>query len=304
MVEPSPGARVRLRVAVGMLASVALLCAGALAPGVAAARAASPSSPPAATSLLVPDAFRLHATNGYTLYVVGEPSPGGGPGAVRLIVYAKGREVTYQAPATVTETSISANLGALGEISVVFQRSGQAASAPCGKRSIRFDSGSWVGTIVFHGENDYASAEAASAPGNIDWFRSVSCGLSFSSGSSGPRKGAELFVRNPGLGPQLSVHKRRPGGAALITARLSEYSDEISIERVTSAVIPGRDFAYDRRLRTATVTPPAPFSGAARFDLGRKAGRRWSGDLTVEMPGRADVPLTGPLLRATLSPSE
>jgi hypothetical protein len=85
---------------------------------------------------------------------------------------------------------------------------------------------------------------------------------------------------------------------------LSEYSDGISIERLTSAWMPGSDFAYDRRLRSAKVTPPARFSGAARFDLANKAGWRWSGDLTVEMPGRADVPLTGPLLRASLSPSE
>jgi hypothetical protein len=48
----------------------------------------------------------------------------------------------------------------------------------------------------------------------------------------------------------------------------------------------------------------APFAGSARFDLEAKAGRRWSGDLTVDMPGRADVSLTGPPLRASLSPSE
>lgn len=68
--------------------------------------------------------------------------------------------------------------------------------------------------------------------------------------------------------------------------------------------MPGGDFTYDRRLRTATVHPPAPFAGSARFDLGKKAGQRWGGDLTVDLPGRAGVPLTGPALRATLVPSE
>ena len=66
--------------------------------------------------------------------------------------------------------------------------------------------------------------------------------------------------------------------------------------------MPGADFTYDRHLRTATVSPPAPFAGSAHFDLGKKAGRRWSGDLTVDLPGRTATPLTGPTLRATLSP--
>jgi hypothetical protein len=67
-------------------------------------------------------------------------------------------------------------------------------------------------------------------------------------------------------------------------------------------VMPGRDFSYDSRLRLALVTPPGPFSGTARFDGAAKGGQRWSGDLSVDMPGRSDVPLTGPLLRASLSP--
>ena len=37
--------------------------------------------------------------------------------------------------------------------------------------------------------------------------------------------------------------------------------------------MPGSDFTYDqRRFRTATVTPPGPFTGTAHLDLGLKAG--------------------------------
>lgn len=268
-----------------------------------AARAATSTGPAPRAQLPVPYGFRLQATNGYTLYAAAEPPRRGAQGSLLLIVAARGRQVTYKAPATITETSIDANLGEVGEISVDFQRSDRPASVPCGKRKVSFDSGSWEGTIEFRGEEGFATAEATSAPGNIEYFLGGFCG-GFTSGSSGPLKGAELWVRNPGLGPRLSVYKHRPGAAALITARLSEYNGGIAIERATSAWMPGRDFSYDRRLRTAEVTPPAPFAGSARFDLDQKAGRRWSGDLTVDMPGRADVPLTGPLLRAYLAPSE
>ncbi len=303
VVEPGHRGGAWGRTSVPPIVLLALLCVAAATAPSAAARAPAQAGR-AGAPLPVPDAFQLNATNGYTLDVVAEPPREGTSGLLRLIVSAKGRQVTYLAPATLTETSMRANLGELGEISVDFQRSGKATSVPCGKRELHFDSGSWVGTIAFHGENGYTSAEAASTPGNVDWLLGEFCGPGFGSSSSGPRKGAELFVRNPALGPELSVYKHRPGAAALITARLSEYSDGISIDRVTSIRMPGRDFVYDPRLRTATVTPPAPFSGTARFDLAEKAGRRWSGDLTVEMPGRPDVPLTGPSLRALLSPSE
>jgi hypothetical protein len=282
---------------------LALVSVAAVAVPPATTQASPPSGPAPVAPLPIPRDFRVQATNGYTLEMVGEPPRKGTSGSLLLIASAEGRQVTYKAPATVTETSIQADLGALGEISVNFQRSDRATSAPCDKTKVRFDSGSWVGTITFHGEDGYTSAEATSAPGDVDWSLGGFCGPGFNSGSSGPRRGAELFVRNPGLGPQLTVYSHRPGAAALIYVHVSEYIDGISIERMTSAWIPGRDFAYDQRLRTATVAPPAPFSGAARFDLARTAGRRWSGDLTVEMPGRADVPLTGASLRATLSPS-
>jgi hypothetical protein len=273
----------------------------------------APSAPVPREPLHIPTAFELPAGDGYTLDAVATVPIVGSEGSLRLTLSAKGREVTYVAPATVTETSIQANLGALGEIAVEFQRTNKAVSVSCQQQKVRFDSGSWVGTIQFHGEEGYAAVEATSAPTNPKRLVGESCGSLFGSGSSGPWRGAELFIRNPGLGPQLSVYEHRPGAAALIVARLREYipgtssgyNTGIEIERSVATWMPGSDFTYDHhRLRTATVTPPAPFAGTADLDLGLKAGKRWSGDLTVDMPGRADVPLTGRPLRAYLYPSE
>lgn len=262
---------------------------------------ASQSQPRATPPLPVPGAFRLQGTNGYTLYVLAAPPRAGRTGRVLIFASAKGRGASYTAPATVSETSIQASLGALGEISVTFQSSGEAASARCGDQTIRFDSGRYEGRIDFRGEEGYTSVEANSAPGI---FTAI-CGAGVvESGPSEKALGAELYVRNPGLGPGLSVRKSRPGAAARITAWTSEYGDGISIERFASLRMPAADFTFDRRLRTATVKPPTPFTGTARFDLGKKAGRRWSGDLTVDLPGSSATPLTGPSLRATLVPSE
>jgi hypothetical protein len=256
--------------------------------------------------LPIPPGFQLQAGNGYTL-IVSSFGLARRAESLLLTVGKKGQEVSYEAPATITETSIQADLGALGQISVEFQRSGKSTSVRCDEEqeAIGFDSGSWVGTIDFHGEEGFTDVEATSAPGYVD--RAILgpfCGGVVSGGTSERAKGAALYVRNPGLGPTLSVYKHRPGAAALIVARLSEWDEGIRIDRARGEWMPGDDFSYATDLSAATVTPPGPFTGSARFDLGAKAGRRWSGDLTVDMPGRADVPLTGPLLRAELDPSE
>jgi hypothetical protein len=283
---------------------LALVCAVALV--AAPARASSLPQPRVAPKgpLPIPGAFRLSASSGYTLYVSSVPPRAGRSGFLIIFAFAtKGRGVRYVAPATVTETSMQSDLGELGEISVSFNRTNRATSIPCGGEAIHFDSGRYEGKIDFHGEEGYTNVEATAAPGGIDFFLSTLCGESFIEGSSDEgARGAELYVRNPGLGPELSVSKRRPGAAALITASMREYKDGISIERFMGLWMPGEAFKYDRRLRTATVRPPAPFFGSARFDLGKKAGRRWSGDLTVDLPGKSGVPLTGPTLRAALSP--
>jgi hypothetical protein len=254
--------------------------------------------------LLVPNVLRLSGSNGYTIYVLASPPRAGRSGRVLIVASSKGKGATYSAPATVTETSIQADLGELGEISVTFQRTNEAVPARCGTRTIRFDSGGYEGTIDFRGEEGYTSVYATAVPGDADLQAAVLCSRLVAGGESGRyHGGAALVVRNPALGPRLSVRKSRPSGAAEITASTSEFTNGILIERFESLRIPTADFTYDRRLRTATVRPPAPFSGSAHFDLGKKAGQRWSGDLSVDLPGKSGVPLVGPTLRATLVPS-
>lgn len=287
-----------------LIALLALSCAVALAAGSAKAAPPVKFRAPGDQPLPVPGAFRMPASNGYTLYVVAFPGRTDRSGGVMIFAYKKGNSVTYRAPATITETSIQADLKELGEISVTFRRSNRAASVPCGEEEIRFDSGKYEGTVDFHGEEGYTTVEATTVPGNVEFWLAGLCGEPFLEGSSGGRRrGAALNVRNPALGPEMSVSKRRPGAAAQIAAWVSEYKDGISIRRFTSLQMPGDGFTFDRRLRTAVVRPPAPFAGSARFDLSKKAGQRWSGDLVVDLAGRPDVPLTSPLLRASLSPA-
>jgi hypothetical protein len=277
-----------------LLAALAvILCVPALA------QSASAAKPPA--PLFVPNAFRLPASNGYSLYVIAAPARAGRSGSLLIYATAKGKGVRYSVPAAVTETSMQADLGAMGRISVTFHPTNQADTITCDKRVIPFDSGQWEGEISFQGEQGYTSVEATAVPGNLDYIRTELCEVFWSGGpANGPQPGAELFLRNPGLGARLTVSKRRPGAAAQIFASMSEYIDGILIFRYASLRMPGTSFTFDRHLRTATVRPPAPFTGSARYDRNKKAGQRWSGDLTVDLPGRSGVALTGQMLRAYL----
>jgi len=63
---------------------------------------------------------------------------------------------------------------------------------------------------------------------------------------------------------------------------------------------PSRAFEYDPKVKAATVSPPAPFSGTAHFVRGAKPTNRWTGDLTVDLPGRSGAKLTESQTRAKL----
>jgi hypothetical protein len=53
-------------------------------------------------------------------------------------------------------------------------------------------------------------------------------------------------------------------------------------------------------LSAAEVSPSAPFSGSAKFEMTSPGHGEWSGDLAVELPGYGLVPLTGPKIAAGL----
>jgi hypothetical protein len=253
-------------------------------------------------SPFTPYGFELQGSNGYTIFVFGIPAFRGRGATVEISVQRGRAHVTYLAPATVTETSIQANLGELGEISASFHPNGQTKTfhLQCSKQSFSFESGSYEGKIDFHGEEGYTEIETTSAPSAISLF-SI-CFTVSRSGGGRTWPGAELYLRTPGLGPAFGVVKHRPSATAHFYVSVAEYRSGISIKRFTTLRMPAGSFLYSHGLRKAMVHPPAPFSGSASYDRHRRANRRWQGDLAVDLPGKSDVPLTGRQFRAYLLP--
>jgi hypothetical protein len=296
-----------MRVLVAWLSAAAFVGLGV------AAASARPPTPPVPTlkaearpsrQLPAPGGFKLQSSNGYSIVVFGAPARRGRPAAVLIFVGGKRGSASYFAPARVTRTSIEAGLGDLGHIAVSFQPSGKSRTerSQCGGRSVSFDSGDYAGTIDFHGEEGYTDVEATRARGDLKFLLDAICPAPGTSGIGPGLPGAELRVRPIGSqsGPSLSLIENDPRAPVRLEASIEERRGEISIERSTAMTAPRTAFDYDSPLRTATVRPPAPFSGEATFRRTAKTRNRWTGNLTVDLPGRSGVFLTGKGLRANL----
>lgn len=227
-------------------------------------------------------------------------SAGGGNGASTI----------YTAPAkAVGPEAVEAALGELGRIAVRFRPSGRrvvsTAGEACGRpvRVVR-RLGVFVGTISFEGEGGYTTVAATSARGSVGTPLPPGCrtpgstsgaAVASSSVSIGSAEGgAVLRAVDPGTG---SKFRAAPGSGGVIFRALVEErnADGVTVVRRAQAGAPASAFHFNRSLTRATVTPPAPFSGTARFAA--RAGVRWSGSLRVTFPGLS-VPLTGAGFRA------
>lgn len=255
--------------------------------------------------------FALSGTNGYRIIVVAQANEvTGGPGRVVVLAMHKSRErlAYYLTKATVTRTGLQADLGALGRINLVFVNSGgeRTVRGLCGGRT-EIERASYWGTFEFHGEQGFTDVSASRiAYDPLGYFRLAFCSNDVDVDAAGPEDpgpGALLraFVR-PTQRSLLSLEavKNHPDGRVLVQAALRERRPRIAIIRAVGMFFDAPSLEYDRGLRTATLDPPAPFSGSASFLREDERPGRWAGNLRVDLPGRANVSLTRPDLRPKL----
>jgi hypothetical protein len=257
--------------------------------------------------------FGLRASNGYALGALAfhEEDEGVAPdeedeeGLLLFLVNPKRHAmVTYGTPAMVSGTAIEADLGELGRISVTRVPTGRTKKVRIchrgPKREVAVER--YEGTIEFHGEEGFTDVSATSAP--LD-------STPFCPGSSGgegrhPDKslpGARLVVeKEHGHRYQLGFDaiKERPGARTKVSVGVEERRGQIGILRTISVWADADALRFSRDLHTATVRPPAPFTGHGSFDDDAGGAGRWTGNLTVDLPGHSDIPVTGPGFTASL----
>ena len=210
---------------IGVLAAVAVVL------GVpTAVRGDDGESPPQVTG------FRLQATNGYELDAFAEVPSEGTEGMIGIFL-AHGRRsvVTYAAPATITATSIDADLGSLGRISVTRTPTGQiktvrAGCKPGSRKQIETEN--YEGTIEFHGEEGFAEVSATSAPLVVSFacLRVVEGGRPPGKVLSGARLHAQKYVGRQ-YRFEFDAVQDRPGARTAVGAEVEEHRDGIEIHR-------------------------------------------------------------------------
>lgn len=252
------------------------------------------------------DAFLLKGTNGYRLAVLGFFEPGYGESSKVLVLAGrKGQGAVYQFPGVATETQLKADLGPLGEIDVAFRPSGKigVTHPSCDpKYRLTYEKGTYVGTIEFRGEEGYTRVSTKRAR---FWFPLADFGCpgsvtgeAFGRDLPGARLRARTRLESGRL--VLQANQNRPGQRVRVEATLTERRGEVEISREAGAIYPADSFRFAPDLRTAAVSPPAPFSGTGLFRRAAKPAARWTGNLRVDFPGRSGVPLTGSRFASSL----
>jgi hypothetical protein len=254
-------------------------------------------------------AFKLEGSNGYSIVAFAANERADGRGGIVLFVGRRNEGATYVAPALLTATSVKADLGPLGKVSLEVTPSGKEKRlrSSCGDESetATYEPQRFRGGFEFHGEEGFTDAVSAAPLEYTAFFFRLVCaatGNGESSGATfpGARLRLRLHSRAGAFHLNLQANKNRPRAGSRFEVEVREKRGEVSISRRTSTWAGAEAFRYDPLLSTATLDPPAPFSGSAGFRRGAAVPNRWTGNLTVDLPGRADVPLSTAGTRATL----
>jgi hypothetical protein len=239
-----------------------------------------------------------------------------------LFISRRHQFAEYLVPAEVTDSTVKAKFGALGEIDYSYAPKG-ATNAEC--FGAEGSEAAFTGTFTFTGENDFIHIDADQATG----FYGVEpeppgCmpnrerrATAARAAPSSPKAGgsATLLASTSGKptngnrqARSFNVIGEGPSQRAGVIAVLAEDDHGMGVVRGVEMAIPGRAFEWDFAAGTATVAPPAPFTGTARLTKGADGRGRWTGSLRMPILGqRKPVSMAGPAFSAKLrqgSPSD
>jgi hypothetical protein len=212
-------------------------------------------------------------------------------------------------------------LGAKGEFDLRFvpRKTKEEEYPRCKGGPEIVERGRFVGTIRFRGRRGFTEVDAHKTNGIVSRTPPQTCrrhkaagvetlGISEGEASAVPEGTLELIAGTGGSGPHFNAFRfDKPGFPEPLFQSFdaSIYRREPGLTVTSLATVHGTagDFVSpepSEPLSAATVSPPAPFSGSAAFEMASARQAEWSGDLAVEIPGYGRVPLTGPKIAAGL----
>jgi hypothetical protein len=298
-----PPVLVRTTVAAASLLAAALL----LAP---AASAAGPTEAPQRNL-----SFQLHVGN-FHIQVGGEEEKG--KQDVALFISRRHQFAEYIVPAEITNSTIKAKFGSLGEIDYSYAPQGSANLECTGAAGSKVN---FTGTFTFTGEHGYVHIDADAATGTYSLFPEPStCPAAPAARRAtasraapfqpyvgeGATLGASTFAKTTnGIRSlrALTVSRAAPHKESTVSGLLAEddHRTGMSIIRAATVTAPARAFEWDFAEGTATVAPSAPFSGTATFTRHADGRKSFTGSLRVPLLGIAKpVAMAGAAFNVTL----
>lgn len=183
--------------------------------------------------------------------------------------------------------------------------------------------GHFVGTLRLRGRGGFTQVDTHRVRGSVTRVHPRTChrqksssgssfGLISVSASKGvppvPKGALELIAGTPDGHLHLEALRfEKPGSAGSEFGTFEAWVENREGGTIVTSSAVGASFGGGlvspeptKPLSAATVSPSAPFSGSATFQMTSPRHGEWSGDLAVELPGYGRVPLTGPKIAAGL----
>jgi hypothetical protein len=254
--------------------------------------------------------FTLKGTHGYEINALIGSYGKGDTGQLVLFVGKSNQQAIYIVKGKVTKEAVDFDLGALGEVKAAVQPTGkvETLTSKCeGGEKQTIEGAEYVGTIAFHGEEGFTEAAATRTPLSLAPLNELLCPAITTEGQEGGDgvHGAGLAIERKG-GPSLKLAKNRPGARVFYQAQIKEKEGTVTVERSVGGYLAPSALSFALSLRTAHFSGAAPFFGSATYtakslpSVSRPGKGSWSGNLTVDFPGHADVPIAGPGFKASI----
>ncbi|MGH2936738.1 MAG: hypothetical protein ACRDPE_01295 [Solirubrobacterales bacterium] len=281
----------------------ALVIAGAILAGLLASvpglATAAPSPPEEELEFIEEkeDVLFTLPVEGFTVSVFAEDNDG--DQTATLSISRDGLTSAYQVPALITDDSLAAKFGAFGELNFHF---GPKKGARKCLGELTF-----TGNFTFTGENEYIHIDADEAEGGKVGGEFEGCigseeeegGLIAVAEEVHLEAIAGSFER--GTGRRVTVDEWQARGVrptVIISASQIEEKEGMRIARGATLRTRAGSFRHNPKAGTATLKPPAPFTGWARLTPGRGGRGIWEGTLRVPTLEGRPIELTGPAFRA------
>jgi hypothetical protein len=292
------------------LVRIALLATSLLALALAAVPAASAAEVAKESQRQLSIQMRV---GGFKIEIDGEEESG--TQEVAMYLTRRDQFAQYVVPAEITDSTLKAKFGSLGELDYSYAPKGATATECFGQQG---SEAAFTGSFTFTGENGFVHIDAPAATGFYTLEPGPPTCATPRADPAAPAARAVPFQPYVGDGAALSAQtlaktvggvrqllaltasRQKNAKEANFYAALLQDDHGMAVLRGVQMSAPARAFEWDFAAGTATVSPPAPFAGTATFKRLADGRKLFTGSLRVPILGIGTLRMAGKGFHSTL----